>query len=1217
MTSAKVAPNASSIKTKADPVIKSPDLTLDCLRVEHSVVAKELAKFRACEPTTRTLYCREWAQFIYKRHFAYNSKTQEEMSQLRTISGPGGYKLCVGGPSSDTREVASIVCTRISKLMETYFSETQRSNPPGEFLGNLLSECESWQKLPNSMSWLPDYFDPIVFDSFPDAIPLPDDPQDPSQLLDAIIIDKTSLSLPSSSFHLLKNLKAEVLASQSQPICGHRKPMAKTPADLDMERKIFTDKFEKVTNTVFTDIQKLLQEVWTDLNTTVNGLRTLMADWRKEMGPDLVMLVSEFCRNNRDKLVGFNEYWAPHAETFKKKKSTTSVEDIDNAFYQYLDNARDVTTLFDKEFMATRCTATITLVKNLQTLCGTILAKKMEDMKNHGVEKFHKAVLDSCSTARNFVLKPEHLEHVQDNIENVQEKMKVILKELYDELDSVKEQYEKESQKNVFGRLEKLAHKEFKKRLKKLESMQQSLRQTFTSEFATNVFPEQQFAQLALVTLISVMQEGEQMECDAMDDFMFEFVDENEELLAQRDDLILDFEEGVHTGRTQLSGLIGKLYLKEGMRIQGDSLALKRQNNLLKSMGLPTETPEEPTASPPTGSGGSKKKKKKKKNANLSTNADNEEAATDLPATTEVTSPAAVPEKATSQTNTDSKKAFAVTPGLDAPVLSKAKPSAPPGLSEVPPSTTPIGKAPESAHAADPPSSASKASGLNKQATTTTAVLPNASKANVSKVVQAAPPKQPTAQGNPINKTVESPSKTSGTNPKDKKADPEKPKAQASDLAMKSQETGSKDKSKASVAPSWVTPPVATGNVTDDPKIAEKQTGNVWPSAEPTVPLWGDKPNIAFNNSTPGWDNSEKKLQSTTGNVWAQQSNSQDALSLGGWGDVSKKTAKEWPSKLDQPPSNPPLIDSVQGASQVSTLNVHDQITTSIENNAQQDLTFSMAGVLDDHKQQTEHRNEQGDWADASSKEKPVAPIGMEVSTAETIKQAPHLPPGLQMAPPTRNESSTALYDNMAHQHPDTLVSMVQGLQAENAQLVNALLSVQQELNTMNARYGELVTLAREREAQKALEMEEARRYILKLEAKVHLLEPAEGSHFDVGRRNMERETNNGGHTYSNDEFTGQSREERQRRQPLSKPRHQSSGFAFENQDRDRRRNNNMWRDSRVIKCGNCGEAGHKSSDCQVGSLFHIIRLCCRYHAHHHFCYLGCMPLLWKQSTFI
>ncbi|KAI8578877.1 hypothetical protein K450DRAFT_244923 [Umbelopsis ramanniana AG] len=1194
MTSAKVAPNASSTKSKADPVVKSPDLTLDCLRVDHSVVAKELAKFRACEPATRTLYCREWAQFIYKRHFAYNSKTQEEMSQLRTISGPGGYKLCVGGPSSDTREVASIVCTRISKLMETYFSETQRSTPPGEFLSSLLSECESWQKLPNSMSWLPDYFDPIVFDSFPDAIPLPEDPKDPSQLLDAIIIDKTSLSLPSSSFHLLKNLKAEVLASQSQAICGHRKPMAKTPADLDTERKIFTDKFEKVTNTVFTDIQKLLQDVWKDLNATVDGLRTLMADWRKEMGPDLVMLVSEFCRNNRDKLVGFNEYWGPYAETFKKKKNTTSVEEIDNAFYQYIDNARDAITLFDKEFMTARYTATINLVQNLQTLCGAILAKQMEDMKTHGVEKFHKAVLDSCSTARNFVLKPEHLEHVQDNVENVKEKMKIMLKELYDEVDSVKEQYEKESQKNVFGRLEKLAHKEFKKRLKKLEVMQQSLRQTFTSEFATNVFPEQQFAQLALVTLISVMQEGEQMECDAMDDFMFDFVDDNEELLAQRDDLILDFEEGVHTGRTQLSGLIGKLYLKEGMRIQGDSLALKRQNNLLKSMGLPTDTPEEPTASPPTGSGGSKKKKKKKKNANTNTNADNEEVTTDVPATAEVVSTNAVPAKVVGQTNGDDKKASTSTTGSK--VAAVATPSV---ISEAAQSEKPTGKSSQPINANNQSSSVNKVPSVNKQTATMAATQPNTgSKANVSKVAQATVSKSPPfEEKSPINTVESPPKKTPCTNLKDKKADSAKPKVEATNTLAKSKETVSKNKSKMPPASSWVTPPVAPAALADDQKKSEKQTDNAWPSAEPTAPLWGEKPNITFNKGAAVWDDSEKKAQPVTGKLWGQQLNSQDVMDQSGWDNVPQTLANDWSSKPNQQPSKPSLNAQVQNdTTQHPVLDVHEQTEKGVPNFMKQDPTFQLSNTLEDQDKQSEHRSEQGEWDMASSMEKSVASVAMEVGSGEMTKSAPHLPPGLQMAPSTRTESSSAMHDNLAHQHPDTLVSVVQSLQVENAQLVNALLSVQQELNTMNARYGELVTLAREREAQKALEMEEARRYILKLEAKVHLLEPAEGSHFDVSRRNMERESNSG-RTYSNDEFAGQGREDRHRRQPLSKPRHQSSSSAVENHDRDRKRINNMWRDSRVIKCGNCGEAGHKSSDCQdacryCGSKAHLSESC-------------------------
>jgi IMP dehydrogenase/GMP reductase len=65
------------------------------------------------------------------------------------------------------------------------------------------------------------------------------------------------------------------------------------------------------------------------------------------------------------------------------------------------------------------------------------------------------------------------------------------------------------------------------------------------------------------------------------------------------------FEEGVQMGRSELAGILGKLFLKEGMRIQGETLALKRQNSLLKSMGVSEAE-----------SGQKKKSKKKKGNSN-------------------------------------------------------------------------------------------------------------------------------------------------------------------------------------------------------------------------------------------------------------------------------------------------------------------------------------------------------------------------------------------------------------------------------------------------------------------------------------------------------------------------------------------------------------------------------------------------------------------------
>lgn len=1239
MASANPASNTSSTKSKADAAVKSTDLTLDCLKVDHSVVAKELAKFRACEPVTRTLYCREWAQYIYKRHFAYNAKTQEEMSQLRTISGPGGYKMCIGGPSPDTREIASSVCTRVSKQMESYFSEPQRNGPrQGEFLSNLLSECESWQKLPNSMSWLPDYFDPIVFDSFPDAIPLPDDPKDPSQLLDALIIDKSSLSLPSSCFHLLKNLNAEVLASQAQPICGHRKPMAKNPTELDVERKIFTDKFEKVTKVVYSDIEKLLLNVWKDLNATLSGLKSLMAFWRKEMGPDLILELSEFCRSNRDKLMGFNEYWSPYAENFKKKKSTTSVDDIDMAFYQYLDNIREITNSFEKDFMGLRYKSAISLVQSLQTLCGDVLQKKMEDMKRHGVEKFHKAVLDSCSTARNFVLKPEHLEHVQDNVEAVQDKMDVMLKELYDELDSVKEQYEKESQKNVVGRLEKIAHREFKKRVKKLESMQQNLRQNFASEFMANIFPEQQFAQMALVTLISVMQEGEQIECDEMDDFMFDFVDENEELLAQRDDLILDYEEGVHTGRTQLSGLVGKLYLKEGMRIQGDSLALKRQNSLLKSMGIATDTTDDSSASPASSGSGSKKKKKKKKNASSAATADIVQVSEDTPvvAETPTTAPPAT------------SKAIAKA----VPVVIKPAPP-------VPEATKPIAKAEPGKPAAAIPSSQVKiqiaklrngpaetinADKVNKVVETDNVAgkVPAASKdstndstnviglmpakktadpsvsvkqsTNVSATIQAATIAKPvTSKLDRTQKSIASipPENKSGslkpqthtprstaqlvpvTSPKarissvplvgnDQPAPKTSPAPLKSKILFKSNALAELHSPTPAPAPASAPPidkPSASPVVANEVINSEKSVDNTW-MARPNMPLWGESPKVSFAKAqsptgASGWGEPEPKATPVLNHLWGQQSNSpQNSQSC--WGEPTHIVA-------DEHETTQMLRSSSTPASSVQSVGENkDVISDNLESNdAEPPITFKLSNLLEEDQESIPANSEKVEWNHPTANETARIQNVAGPTIAEASEIRPHLPPGLQMGGSLGSNVPLIPFDNIGHQHSNALVSMVNNLQAENSQLINALLSVQQELNTVNARYGELIKLAREREAQKSIEMEEARRYALKLEAKLHLLERTENNNsFDFLKRSNEREKGHS-HSHLNDDY---GRDDRFQRQPLSKPRHQSSVTGSEGQDRDRRRN--MWRDNRVIKCGNCGEAGHKSSDCQVRVMF-------------------------------
>jgi hypothetical protein len=259
-----------------------------------------------------------------------------------------------------------------------------------------------------------------------------------------------------------------------------------------------------------------------------------------------------------------------------------------------------------------------------------------------------------------------------------------------------------------------------------------------------------------------------------------------------------------------------------------------------------------------------------------------------------------------------------------------------------------------------------------------------------------------------------------------------------------------------------------------------------------------------------------------------------------------------------------------------------DVISDNLESNdAEPPITFKLSNLLEEDQESIPANSEKVEWNHPTANETARIQNVAGPTIAEASEIRPHLPPGLQMGGSLGSNVPLIPFDNIGHQHSNALVSMVNNLQAENSQLINALLSVQQELNTVNARYGELIKLAREREAQKSIEMEEARRYALKLEAKLHLLERTENNNsFDFLKRSNERE-NGHSHSHSNDDY---GRDDRSQRQPLSKPRHQSSVTGSEGQDRDRRRN--MWRDNRVIKCGNCGEAGHKSSDCQVRVMF-------------------------------
>ncbi|PVU95657.1 hypothetical protein BB561_001673 [Smittium simulii] len=81
-------PSTSQQASKFELEIDSNDSqhSIATLKIETSLVMKELARFRACDDEGTCFYCREWAQWVYRKHFIANN------SSFSSGSGGGNKK---------------------------------------------------------------------------------------------------------------------------------------------------------------------------------------------------------------------------------------------------------------------------------------------------------------------------------------------------------------------------------------------------------------------------------------------------------------------------------------------------------------------------------------------------------------------------------------------------------------------------------------------------------------------------------------------------------------------------------------------------------------------------------------------------------------------------------------------------------------------------------------------------------------------------------------------------------------------------------------------------------------------------------------------------------------------------------------------------------------------------------------------------------------------
>ncbi|KAI9478424.1 MAG: hypothetical protein EXX96DRAFT_247738 [Benjaminiella poitrasii] len=596
------------------------------LRIEQNQVSKELSRFRACDPETRSLYCREWAQYIYKKHFVWNAKTQEEVPDSRSVPtslSAGKYQINFildNDTDEDDEEAAEerdVYRKEHSALMSKKFEELVESwsSTPGKpeeesLINQVLHACQLWITLPSGYSGLPDLFEPVEFNPYPDAIPLTDDPKDPSQLLDALIIERQALCLPSNCFHLLKNLTGDILLSHTTPTCNHTRPTSRAPSDLDVDRNIFNENESVAVKKALAELTTALENVWKPLNGFLEKLNEFEKRRSRLMGKECQSTIDSFVVSQ--KFVPFLELWTLEEPKYKNKKSTPeAIAQVDEYFEQYLNHLKSLINGFMDEFVPAHMKDIQVLTADLWQMIVPTIYQMGERMASHEDQKGNKS--DNATKVGESLkaLNIDSLKRMESTKEVNAAQTRIIdsinaRKNRYMiEIDNLLKHYRETGRNTLHGRIEKFSNRDFKKKLKKTEGSYEKLCQYFVKEVTENIFPETLFCKFSLVCLEPLMQEGEVMEAVTIEREVKRFVESHRNLLQQRCALLHDFEEGVQTGRRELAGILGKLFLKEGMRIQGENAALKKQNSLLKSMGLPVNEPA-PTK---------KKSKNKKKTA--------------------------------------------------------------------------------------------------------------------------------------------------------------------------------------------------------------------------------------------------------------------------------------------------------------------------------------------------------------------------------------------------------------------------------------------------------------------------------------------------------------------------------------------------------------------------------------------------------------------------
>ncbi|SAL96457.1 hypothetical protein, partial, partial [Absidia glauca] len=211
------------------------------------------------------------------------------------------------------------------------------------------------------------------------------------------------------------------------------------------------------------------------------------------------------------------------------------------------------------------------------------------------IQLLHKRLPDIYNHPALLEVAERHSNLVTIAIKNIQQYADDKRNEQRTEIEQLKHTYLNESLPNVASRVEKVAHKDFRKKLKKIEHRYSTMRQGFAYQLK-NALPLSMIEEVdgksvcgfylgVVKMLMALLVEGVTMEMLLVKSCVKKFYKRHENLINKRSGLANAFKCGIITGQEECAVVIKSMVLAEGKRLESENEAIHREMSLAKSLG--------------------------------------------------------------------------------------------------------------------------------------------------------------------------------------------------------------------------------------------------------------------------------------------------------------------------------------------------------------------------------------------------------------------------------------------------------------------------------------------------------------------------------------------------------------------------------------------------------------------------------------------------------